>query len=193
MATIFKQLTSNDIFTDTTKVTKGLFKNGSGSLAATSIFTQSISQSDQYYFHTITDANDQTSESYFDCFFGSVDATGSNMTSSNASDKATEAVYKQWANILLDDPYVKFAFSDVSGSDSGDSVDEIYGMVVKTDKNYNSLNFAKLISRNSHVQVVIIENQNDLRKFFVKNLIDNEIVVCMGAGSISKWLREMDL
>ena len=52
---------------------------------------------------------------------------------------------------------------------------------------------AKLISRNSHVQVVIIENQNDLRKFFVKNLIDNEIVVCMGAGSISKWLREMDL
>ena len=69
----------------------------------------------------------------------------------------------------------------------------VYPAGEKTDKNYNSLNFAKLISRNSHVQVVIIENQNDLRKFFVKNLIDNEIVVCMGAGSISKWLREMDL
>ena len=69
----------------------------------------------------------------------------------------------------------------------------VYPAGEKTDNNYNSLNFAKLISRNSHVQVVIIENQNDLRKFFVKNLIDNEIVVCMGAGSISKWLREMDL
>ena len=123
MATIFKQLTSNDIFTDTTKVTKGLFKNGSGSLAGTSIYTQSISQSDKNYFHSIVDVDGTTSESYFDCFFGSFDATGSNMTSSNASDRWTEAVYKQWANILLDDPYVKFAFSDVSGSDSGDAVD----------------------------------------------------------------------
>jgi len=32
-----------------------------------------------------------------------------------------------------------------------------------------------------------------LRKFFIKNLLSNEIVICLGAGSISKWIREMNL
>ena len=61
------------------------------------------------------------------------------------------------------------------------------------DKKYNELNFAKQISKSSKVQVVIIRDENDLRKFFVKNLFQNEIIICMGAGSISKWIREMEL
>ena len=43
------------------------------------------------------------------------------------------------------------------------------------------------------VQVLIIKNKDDLRKFFLKNLINIEIVIGMGAGSISKWIREMKL
>ena len=39
----------------------------------------------------------------------------------------------------------------------------------------------------------MIKNENDLKKYFVKNLLSNEIVICMGAGSISKWIREMVL
>ena len=27
----------------------------------------------------------------------------------------------------------------------------------------------------------------------LKNLFDDELVLCMGAGSISKWIREMEL
>ncbi len=63
----------------------------------------------------------------------------------------------------------------------------------KVDKNYNMLKFANLISKRSNVQVITVENQNDLKNFFKKNLISNELVLCMGAGSISKWIREMEL
>ena len=38
-----------------------------------------------------------------------------------------------------------------------------------------------------------IQNEKDLKNFFQKNLFDNELVLCMGAGSISKWIREMEL
>ncbi len=63
----------------------------------------------------------------------------------------------------------------------------------KVDKNYDMLKFANLISKKSNVQVVTIENQKDLKNFFKKNLISDELVLCMGAGSISKWIREMEL
>ncbi len=63
----------------------------------------------------------------------------------------------------------------------------------KIDKNYNQSEFAKLISNKSNIQVIIVSNELDLKKYFIKNLISDEIVICMGAGSISKWIREMKL
>ena len=69
----------------------------------------------------------------------------------------------------------------------------VYSAGEKTDRKYNAIEFAKSISKNSNVQVIIVKNENELKKFFNKNLIENEIVVCMGAGSISKWIREMNL
>ena len=69
----------------------------------------------------------------------------------------------------------------------------VYSAGEKIDKQYDEMNFAKLISRNSKVQVITIKNEIDLRKFFIKNLLSNEIVICLGAGSISKWIREMNL
>ncbi len=67
----------------------------------------------------------------------------------------------------------------------------VYSAGETKDKNYNTTNFAKLISKKSKTQVVIIRDEIDLKNFFIKNLIDDEIVICMGAGSISKWIREM--
>ena len=67
----------------------------------------------------------------------------------------------------------------------------VYAAGEKIDRKYNPFDFAKSITRDSNVQVVLVNNQKDLKNFFIKNLIENEIVVCMGAGSISKWLREM--
>ena len=69
----------------------------------------------------------------------------------------------------------------------------VYSAGEKTDRKYNAIEFAKSISKSSNVQVIIVKNENELKKFFNKNLIENEIVVCMGAGSISKWIREMNL
>jgi len=69
----------------------------------------------------------------------------------------------------------------------------VYPAGEKIDKSYSDKDFAKLIAINSKVQVAIVNNAFDLKKFFIKNLINNEIVICMGAGSISNWIRTMDL
>ena len=67
----------------------------------------------------------------------------------------------------------------------------VYAAGEKVDKKYNQHNVAKLISKNSKVQVINIENEIDLKKYLNKNLINNEIVVGMGAGSISSWMRDL--
>jgi len=69
----------------------------------------------------------------------------------------------------------------------------VYPAGEKIDKKHDQIDFARLISLNSKAQVVMVKNENDLKKFFIKNLLQDEIVVCMGAGSISRWIREMDL
>ena len=69
----------------------------------------------------------------------------------------------------------------------------VYSAGEKVNAKYNEINFAKLISQNSDVQVIMVKNEKELKKFFIKNLLNKEIVVCMGAGSISKWIREMNL
>ena len=70
---------------------------------------------------------------------------------------------------------------------------DVYPAGEKVDKHYDKKNFAKLIAKKSKVQVITVEDEKDLRKFFKKNLISNELILCMGAGSISKWIREMKL
>jgi len=69
----------------------------------------------------------------------------------------------------------------------------IYAAGEKKRKNFNLLNFSKLISKNSKTQVIIIKNKIELLKYFKKNLISNEIIIGMGAGLISKWMRELKL
>jgi len=59
------------------------------------------------------------------------------------------------------------------------------------DKKYNTKRFAKLILKFSKAQVILIKNESDLAKYFRKNLIKDEIVIGMGAGSISKWIYNL--
>ena len=49
----------------------------------------------------------------------------------------------------------------------------------------------ELISKKSNTQVINIKNQKDLKNFFNKNLLSDEMVICMGAGSITNWIREI--
>ena len=67
----------------------------------------------------------------------------------------------------------------------------LYAAGEKKDTKFNLLHFAKLISKNSKTQVVLVKNQKELSNYFKKNLISNEIVIGMGAGSISQWMREL--
>ena len=59
------------------------------------------------------------------------------------------------------------------------------------DKKFNPIKLAKLISKFSKVQVIIIEDELDIANYLRKNLINDEIVIGMGAGSISKWMHNL--
>ena len=67
----------------------------------------------------------------------------------------------------------------------------VYSAGEKKRYNFNQDNFSKLISRKSKTQVVNINNQKDLKNYFKKNLLNNEMIICMGAGSITNWIREI--
>ena len=67
----------------------------------------------------------------------------------------------------------------------------VYSAGEKMKYNFNQNDFAQLISKKSKVQVINIKNQKDLKNYFKKNLVEDEVVICMGAGSISSWIREI--
>ena len=67
----------------------------------------------------------------------------------------------------------------------------VYAAGEKIVNNFDLLKFGKMISRNSSVEVIIIKNEKDFKNFFKKNLLKNEIVIGMGAGSISNWMRNL--
>ena len=67
----------------------------------------------------------------------------------------------------------------------------LYAAGEKNKLNFNLLDFAKLISKKSKTQVVIINNQKELSNYFRKNLISNEIIIGMGAGAISSWMKNL--
>ena len=49
----------------------------------------------------------------------------------------------------------------------------------------------KLIAKKSNTQVINIYNKNELESYLKRNLFNDEMVICMGAGSISNWIREI--
>ena len=67
----------------------------------------------------------------------------------------------------------------------------IYAAGEKRKVKFNLLNFANLISKYSKTQVIIIKEYKEIVNFFRKNLIRDEIIIGMGAGIISKYMREL--
>ena len=51
--------------------------------------------------------------------------------------------------------------------------------------------FAKSIMKNSGVNLFMVENINQLAKYLKNNMYGKKIVVGMGAGSISNWIKEL--
>ena len=67
----------------------------------------------------------------------------------------------------------------------------LYAAGEKKDLRFNLIKFSNLIAKNSNTQIIIIKNEIDLCKYLKKNLINDEIIIGMGAGIISKWVREL--
>ena len=64
----------------------------------------------------------------------------------------------------------------------------IYAAGEKKNFNFNMIKFADLISKQSNTQVVIAKSERDVSLFLKKNLVNDEIIIGMGAGLISKWI-----
>jgi len=67
----------------------------------------------------------------------------------------------------------------------------VYSAGEKIKYNFSQENFSKLISKKSKIQVINIKNQKELKNYIKKNLLNDEMVICMGAGTISSWIRKI--
>ncbi len=63
------------------------------------------------------------------------------------------------------------------------------GENIKLNFNYES--FAKQILLKSQVRVYLVKDKINLAKFIKQNIYGNKIVIGMGAGSISSWIKEL--
>jgi UDP-N-acetylmuramate--alanine ligase len=67
----------------------------------------------------------------------------------------------------------------------------IYSAGEKIKLGFSYDNFAKEIIKNSNVRLFMVENKFQLAKFLKQNMYGKKIVVGMGAGSISNWIKEL--
>jgi len=67
----------------------------------------------------------------------------------------------------------------------------IYTAGEKLKLGFSYYSFAKEIIKNSKVKVYLIKNQYQLGKFVNKYIYGKKIVIGMGAGSISNWMKEL--
>ncbi len=67
----------------------------------------------------------------------------------------------------------------------------IYTAGEKIKLGFSYKNFAKEIIKNSKVQLFLVDDKFQLAKFIKANIYGKKIVIGMGAGSISSWMREL--
>jgi len=67
----------------------------------------------------------------------------------------------------------------------------IYSAGEKLKLGFNYFNYAKEIMKNSKVNVFMVKDQYELAKFIKQSIYGKKIVIGMGAGSISNWIREL--
>ena len=67
----------------------------------------------------------------------------------------------------------------------------IYTAGEKIKLGFNYYNFAKNISKNSKVKIFLVKDQLSLAKFVKQNIYGKKIVIGMGAGSISNWIKDL--
>ena len=112
--------------------------------------------------------------------------------------EGVKKVYKGYDKVIVFQPHrisrlkdlrkeFSFAFKDA------DTVIlcPIYTAGEKISLGFNYLNFAKQIVKNSDVKLFLVNNNNQLAKFLNKNMYGKKIVIGMGAGSVSNWMKQL--
>ncbi|WP_440931345.1 UDP-N-acetylmuramate--L-alanine ligase [Candidatus Pelagibacter sp.] len=107
-------------------------------------------------------------------------------------------VYKEFKKVCIFQPHRISRLSDLRKefSFAFKNADEvilcpIYAAGEKIKLSFNYQNFAKEIIKNSNVKVFMAENQFQIAKFIKQTFYGKKIVIGMGAGSISSWMREL--
>jgi UDP-N-acetylmuramate--alanine ligase len=67
----------------------------------------------------------------------------------------------------------------------------VYSAGEKIKLGFNYINFAKELIKNSKVKLFLVNDKFQLAKFIKKNMSGKKIVIGMGAGTISNWMREL--
>ena len=67
----------------------------------------------------------------------------------------------------------------------------IYTAGEKLKLGFSYVNFAREIIKNSRVQLFLVNDRFQLAKFIKANIFGKKIVIGMGAGTISSWMREL--
>ena len=67
----------------------------------------------------------------------------------------------------------------------------IYAAGEKMKLGFNYEDFAKEIIKNSNVKLFMVKNNFELAKFLKQNMYGDKIVIGMGAGSISNWIKKL--
>ena len=67
----------------------------------------------------------------------------------------------------------------------------IYTAGEKIKLGFSYTSFAKEIIRNSKVKLCMVDDLKQLSQFIKKNMYGKKIVIGMGAGTISNWMRQL--
>jgi len=107
-------------------------------------------------------------------------------------------VYKNYEKICIFQPHrisrvkdLKKEFSHAFKNADKVILFPIYNAGEKIKLGFSYISFAKQIIKNSKVELLMIENQIQLAKYVKSNIYGKKIVIGMGAGSISSWMREL--
>tara|TARA_Y100001935_G_scaffold254650_1_gene264384 strand:- start:8870 stop:10264 length:1395 start_codon:yes stop_codon:yes gene_type:complete len=109
-----------------------------------------------------------------------------------------EKVYKKYEKVCIFQPHrisrlkdLRKEFSFAFKKANTVILCPIYTAGEKIKLGFNYLNFAKEIIKNSKVKLFLVNDKNQLALFLKKNMYGNKIVIGMGAGTISNWMREL--
>ena len=97
------------------RVTRGAWSNNVGTLGAYHTSSAQSSTQKQYYYEIYNGVSTtSTSEPQFSVAYGHKEGSGSLSGASNNNDSPTQAIYSQYAQVLLDDNKTTFEFNSVS-------------------------------------------------------------------------------